>query len=140
MRVFKNKWFVKFMKKHRISDAVLWSIFQDIHAGLIDVDYGSGVVKQRFSDGHQGKSGSYRSVIIYRQHDRMFFVFAFSKNDRQNISHGEEKAFKQLAKDLLSYSNNELDQLVTLGELTELNGDFKNTKEMNDGSSKNIQK
>lgn len=57
MRVFKSKRFAKFARKQRISDASLCNAVQDAGAGLIDADYGGGVIKQRIARSNEGKSG-----------------------------------------------------------------------------------
>jgi RelE toxin of RelE / RelB toxin-antitoxin system len=51
MRIFKNKWFVRFARKERITDAKLAEAVRNAEKGLIDADYGGGVIKQRGNDG-----------------------------------------------------------------------------------------
>lgn len=51
---------------------------------MIDADYGGGVIKQRIARPHEGKSGGYRTIILYRQHAKAFFVYGFSKNERDS--------------------------------------------------------
>ncbi|EPS0623212.1 type II toxin-antitoxin system RelE/ParE family toxin [Escherichia coli] len=48
-----------------------------------------------------GKSGGYRTIIFYRVGTRAFFVYAYAKNERENITATEESAFR---KGLLTYS------------------------------------
>ena len=49
MIILKNSWFTKFAKKERISDAKLCEAVKNAEAGLIDADYGGGVIKQRIA-------------------------------------------------------------------------------------------
>ena len=49
MRVFKSKWFVRFAKKERIADAKLCEAIKNAEMGLIDADYGDGLIKQRIA-------------------------------------------------------------------------------------------
>ena len=65
MRIFKNKWFAKFARKEEISDEKLIQAVKDADAGNIDADYGGGVIKQRISRPQEGKSGGYRTIILY---------------------------------------------------------------------------
>jgi hypothetical protein len=67
MRIFKNKWFVRFARKERITDTKLAQAVRNAEKGLIDADYGGGVIKQRIARAGQGKSGGYRSIIILRK-------------------------------------------------------------------------
>ncbi len=52
----------------------------------------------------QGKSSGYRTIIIIRSGEKAFFVHGFTKNDQDNLSHDEERWFKDTAKYLLSES------------------------------------
>jgi len=98
MRIFKNKWFVRFARKERITDAKLTEAVRNAEKGLIDADYGGGVIKQRIARPGQGKSGGYRSIIIFRKGNMAFFVYGFAKNERDNIDESDERDFKDLAK------------------------------------------
>lgn len=117
MRIFINKWFAKFAKYEKINDAKLCEAVRDAEKGLIDADYGGGVIKQRVSRPNEGKSGGYRTIILYHQGDRSFFVYGFSKNDRQNITKSEESEFKRLAKHMLSLTEEDLVKLLKTGAL-----------------------
>ena len=120
MRIFKNKWFAKFAEKEGISDAKLCKAVKDAESGKIDADYGSGVIKQRIARPNAGKSGGYRSVILYYRGKRAFFVYGFPKSKRENIDEAEERDFKDLAKMLFSLSDSELANLVNTGIYEEI--------------------
>ena len=79
---------------------------------MLIADYGGGVIKQRIARPNEGKSGGYRSVILYHRGDKAFFVYGFPKNERENIDDAEEQAFKELAKVLFALSDNEIAKLV----------------------------
>ena len=80
VRVFKSKRFAKFARKERISDATLCQSVLDAERGQIDADYGGGVIKQRIARPNEGKSGGYRSIILFRRGERAFFVYGFAKH------------------------------------------------------------
>ena len=120
MRIFKNKWFTKFAEKEGISDAKLCKAVKDAESGKIDADYGSGVIKQRIARPNAGKSGGYRSVILYYRGKRAFFVYGFPKSKRENIDEAEERDFKDLAKVLFALSDSELANLVNTGIYEEI--------------------
>ncbi|WP_287699001.1 MULTISPECIES: type II toxin-antitoxin system RelE/ParE family toxin [unclassified Microcystis] len=130
VRIFKNKWFTKFAKKENISDAKLWETIEDVESGRVDADYGGGVIKQRLSRTNEGKSGGYRSIILYRRDDKAFFVYGFAKSERENIDKDEERGFKDLARVTFSLSDEELAKLVEKGVYKEVK---------RDGPEKNLQ-
>ncbi len=89
MQIFKNKWFSKFAKEEGILDKELCDAVYNAERGLIDADYGGCVIKQRIARPNEGKSGGFRSIILYRREDKAFFVFGFPKNDKDNIKTDE---------------------------------------------------
>lgn len=123
MRIFKNKWFVKFARKEGISDTKLWETLKEVESGRIDADYGGGVIKKRLARPNEGKSGGYRSIILYRQNDKAFFVYGFAKSERKNIDEDEERAFKDLARLTFSLSEEQLAKLVEKGAYKEVKCD-----------------
>ena len=112
MRIFKNKWFARFARKERISDASLCEVVNEADKGNIDADLGGGVIKQRIARPNQGKSGGYRSIIYYRRGDKAFFVYGWSKSERANIDEDEEKEFKRQAKLTLALNNEQIVKLL----------------------------
>lgn len=123
MRIFKNAWFEKFARKEQISDAALCEAIARAEKGLIAADLGGGVIKQRVPRAGQGKSGGYRTIILYRQEQRAFFVFGFAKNERDNIDSEQETFFKKMAKDVLALSDRQIAELVERGRFSEVGGD-----------------
>ena len=120
MRIFKNKWFAKFASKEGISDEKLIKAVEDAEAGNIDVDYGGGVIKQRIARPKEGKSGGYRSIILYRKENRAFFVYGFAKSVMENIDKTDVKGFKKLAKVMLDLTDEELKILLKNKEIEEV--------------------
>lgn len=125
MKILKNKWFAKFARKEGIADTLLYQVVKEIEAGKIDVDYGGGVIKQRIARTNEGKSGGYRSIILYRQGSRAFFVYGFSKSERDNIRKSEERDFKELAKISFALSESDLIKLIEIGTFQEVRCDGK---------------
>jgi hypothetical protein len=66
VRVFKNKAFVRFARKAEIGDAALCEAIRDAERGLIAANLGGGVIKQRVARPGQGKSGGFRTLIVFR--------------------------------------------------------------------------
>lgn len=120
MRIFKNKWFAKFARKEGISDEKLIQAVLAVDAENIDADYGGGVIKQRIGRPQEGKSGGYRTIILYRQGDKVFFVYGFAKSVLENINKGDVQGFKQLAKILLSVTEQQVAVMLEKGEIEEI--------------------
>jgi hypothetical protein len=97
VRVFKNKPFARFARKSRITDASLCDAIDRASRRPIDADLGGGVLKQRIARVGAGKSGGFRTIILFRAGERAFFVHGFAKNERNNIRDDELAAFKMLA-------------------------------------------
>lgn len=120
MRIFRNKPFARFARKARLTDARLCEAIGEAGRGLIDVDLGGGVIKQRVARAGGGKSGGFRTMIVFRAGSRAFFVHGFAKNEQDNISAAELDALKLLAAELLTYDDAALDRVVAAGTLTEV--------------------
>ena len=120
MRIFKNKSFARFARKARITDTVLCEAIDNATRGLIDADLGGGVVKQRIARPGQGKSGGFRTIILFRVGARAFFVHGFAKNEQDNIRDDELAAFKMLAAVLMAYDDAALAKTIANGTLMEV--------------------
>jgi hypothetical protein len=97
---------------------------RDVESGRVDADYGSGVVKQRIARLNEGKSGGYRTVILYRARERAFFLCGFSKSEQGNIDTGDEHRLKELAKVTLALSDDELVSLLKKGTYKEVRYEY----------------
>ena len=118
VRIFKTRWFAKFAKEEGISDEKLCKAVRDADAGLIDADYGGGVLKQRIARPNEGKSAGHRAIILYCLADKAFLVYGFTKNAQDNINKADEREFKQLAKITFALTDEELQKLIKTGAYT----------------------
>jgi hypothetical protein len=121
-RVFKTKWFQRFARKQKISDAVLLEAVARAERGQLDADLGGGVIKQRIARPAQGKSGGYRTIILFRQGELAVFMYGFAKSERANIDAEEEKQFKEAARHVLRLTERQLAALVREGDFVEVKG------------------
>ena len=120
MRVFKNKPFARFSRKARIPDAALCAAVAEASSGLVGADLGGGVLKQRIARQGAGKSGGFRTIILFRLRERAFFVHGFAKNEQDNIRDDELATFKMLAAQMLAYEDAALTRAVANGSLVEV--------------------
>ena len=79
---------------------------QDLHKALIDNPEGGvvmqktgGVRKMRFAYGSQGKSGGLRVIYYYVSvKGKIYLIFAYPKNEQDNITDKQKKAYRKLTK------------------------------------------
>lgn len=129
MRVFTTKWFGRFSRRAGISDSDLCAAIARAERGSIDSDLGGGVIKQRIARRNQGKSGGFRTIVLFRSGERSFFVYGFSKSERDNIAADELRAFKMLADEMLAYDHAALSKALMSGAIVEVNRDDKEVSE-----------
>ena len=108
MRVFKTKAFARFAKRERITEKEVCEAARRAAKGLVAADLGGGVIKQRLARKGQGKSGGFRSIILFRRDEKAFFVYGFAKSDRDDIGKDELMAFRKLADEMLILDNKAL--------------------------------
>ena len=108
MRVFVTKPFARFADHEGIPDADLLEAVRRAEQGLIDADLGGGVIKQRLARKGHGRSGGFRSLVLFRRGERAFFVYGFAKSSRANIRRDELAAFRRLADEMLAYDDKAL--------------------------------
>jgi hypothetical protein len=120
VRIFRNKSFTRFARKAAIDDATLLEAIDDAERGLIDARLGGGVIKQRVARPGEGKSGGFRTIILYKAHALAFFVHGFAKNGRDNIGGDELVALKLLASQMLSFDDRAIAKAVESGTLIEV--------------------
>jgi len=120
MRVFKTRPFVRFAEREDISDKALCEAVGRAEAGRADADLGGGVIKQRIARPGQGKSGGFRSIVLFRRGTKAFFVYGFAMSDRDNIRIDELKAFRKLAEQMLGLSDDAIAAAIRNGTITEI--------------------
>ena len=115
-----TKWFMRFAGKEGIDDAKLVETVQNIESGLIDADYGGGLIKQRIARDGGGKSGGYRSAVAFRSETRSIFLFAFPKSNQENITAVEKREYKKAAALYLGMTEENLKKAIDSGALIEV--------------------
>lgn len=125
MRLFKTKWFSRFARQENIDDAKLVEAVQNIENGLIDADYGGGLIKQRIARDGEGKSGGHRGIIAFKSETRSIFVFAFPKNEKENLTKIEVREYKKAAAIYLYMTETQITLAIEKKELIEVKYDAK---------------
>lgn len=120
MRAFKTKWFNRFAKANDITDEKLARAVHELENGLIDADYGGGLLKKRVARDGSGKSGGYRSIVAFKSGDKCIFIYCFAKSDKSNLTQAEKREYKKYAAILCKYSKGQIDEAITNGILLEV--------------------
>jgi hypothetical protein len=120
MTVFVTKEFARFARRSGLSTGRLLQAAAEVMEGRCDADLGGGVFKQRVAREGGGKSGGFRTIVLFRTGDHGFFVHGFAKSDKVNVSAKELKALKQLAGVLLGLSDEDIQTAQRAGELVEV--------------------
>lgn len=120
MAVYLTKEFARFSRKSRLGGAALLDAALAVMTGHCDADLGGGVFKQRVARKGAGKSGGFRTILVFKAGRHCFFVHGFAKSDQANVSAPELKALKRLATVLLDYGDPELSRATAVGELIEV--------------------
>jgi hypothetical protein len=125
LRTFQTKAFARFADKAGISDVALCRAVTEAERGLVAADLGAGIIKQRIARVGHGKSGGFRTLIVFKAGTRAIFVHGFAKNEQDNIQKDELVALKKLAAQLLAYDDKTITLVITSGALKEVNCDEK---------------
>ena len=124
-RVFKTRYFSRWFRKIGLSDVALCHVVKEMGQGLIDANLGRGVVKKRLALPGRGKRGGARTLVATNKDDRWFFLFGFEKNERANITTEELEGLREITRQLLGMTSEQLDEAVRDGYLQEICNDQK---------------
>jgi len=114
MRAFKTKWFKKWAAKNSIALEKLLEVIDRLDKELGTVDLGSNVYKVRIAK-NKGKSGGYRTILIYKKDFRCLFVYGFGKNEQDNIPKKQLEDFKKYSQIFLNFSEEDLKGMLDEG-------------------------
>ena len=91
--------------------------------GLVDADLGGGVIKQRIARRGRGRSGGFRTIVVFRRGERAFFVHGFAKSDRENLRRKELSGLRSLANEYLALDAAGLATAQSTGAIIEVECD-----------------
>ena len=76
--------------------------------------------KQWIARSGGGKSGRFRTIVLFRAGARAFFVHGYAKSGQDNIRDDELAAFRMLAAEMLAYDDGAIARALASGVLTEV--------------------
>lgn len=119
-RIFLTKKFGKWSDDVGLADEKIESTIAEIENGLIDADLGGSIFKKRIGINGQGKSGSLRTIIGFKEGERAFFLYGFPKGERDNITKQEKAALKEMAKVYFEMNDQQLKTALEAGAIREI--------------------
>lgn len=120
MTVLMTKVFARFARKAGLEDASLAKAAAEVAAGEFDADLGGHVYKQRVARSGGGKSGGFRTIILFKVGGHSFFAHGFAKSEKANVTAKELKALKKLAEVLLAMSDADIAKGIATGEFVKV--------------------
>ena len=123
MQTFKTKAFARFAAREGLEDAALCEAVRRARNGLIDADLGGGVIKQRIARKGGGRSGGFRTIVLFRRGELAFFVYGFANSDRENLRRDELETYRLLADEYLALDGRGLAAAQAAGAIVEMTCD-----------------
>ena len=123
MRIFLPLDFAKRAAKQNVTDDDLRAAVDRAERNLIDAHLGLALIKQRIPREGQGRSGGFRSIIVYERGAIAIFLHLFAKNAKANLTRTETQVFRDLAATLTSLSAEALTQIAAAQDWRRIDDD-----------------
>jgi len=127
MNVYLSKAFARLAVREGLTNVHICRAVAEMNKGLVDANLGAGLFKKRIAIPGKGKRGGWRALLGFQAGRKVFFLYLFSKNNRDNIEDDEIKALKRLTKHYLTMTPGEIKIALQCGELNEVNYNEKET-------------
>ena len=121
MKAYSTKTFKRWAEGNKLSIKSLTQCLKEIENGNIDANLGANLFKQRIPIQGKGKSGGHRVILALKLKDKAFFLYGFQKNQQDNLTPKELKAYKIIAKKFLDFSDIEIEAYIKNKVLFEIN-------------------
>jgi hypothetical protein len=123
LQTFKTKAFARFADREGLEDAALCEAVRRVREGLIDADFGGGVIKQCVARKGGGRSSGFRTIVLFRRGALAFFVYGFAKSGRENLRRDELVTYRLLADGYLALDMKGLAAAQATGTISEVECD-----------------
>lgn len=118
MNAFESRWFKKWSKKNGLKKVDLLDALKRTINGSGVVNLGGYIYKIRIAKNGQGRSGRFRTILIFKKGKRSLFIYGFEKNDQDNIDKGTLADYKKFAVTFLNYTDDDINRLVNNGTIS----------------------
>jgi len=120
MKKLKTKFFGKWQNKTDLTDKDLNNAIKNLVESKSAPGIGKFLFKVRVAREDSGKSGGYRTIIVFRKGEIALFAYGFGKSEKDNLAKDELKYWKQFAKDICGLDQNQVRKAIDKGEFFEL--------------------
>ena len=120
MQVYKTKQFARFANKENISDDSLCEAIGRAQKGNIDKKLRDDIIVQRVAREGQGKRKGYRTVILFKQGNKAFFVNGYERKKQDGIDERTLRGYRRLATKLLTLNQKEMEKEIKNGQIIEV--------------------
>lgn len=118
MNAFESRWFKRWSKKNGLKKVDLLDALKRTINGSGVVNLGGNIYKIRVAKNGQGRSGGFRTILIFKKGKRSLFIYGFEKNDQDNIDKGTLADYKKFAVTFLNYTDDDINRLVNNGTIS----------------------
>jgi hypothetical protein len=70
---------------------------------------------------YKSSSNNQLNILAFKKDNEIYWLHLFSKNDKENVTTSELKKLKQLSDIMFTLTDEQVKNLVSLGELCEVN-------------------
>jgi len=91
---------------------IMCYVVKQLESGQYYADLGGSVYKMELARKGEGKHGGFRTIVVFKNEYRTFFIFGYPKSRMSNISDKDLRAHKTGAKDYLSFTDEQLNRLI----------------------------
>lgn len=120
MEKLKTKHFAKWQRKTDLTDEELQDAIKNLKTSKSAPGIGKFLFKIRVAKEDNGKSGGYRTIVVFRNGEIGLFVYGFGKSDKDNLTKNELTYWKQLAKDVCGLNKKQIQCAINKGEFLKL--------------------
>jgi hypothetical protein len=120
LQVILTKEVTRWLKRQRyVSAEALVHASAEVVQGTHEASLGGNLFKKRIaSTPNKGKSGGSRLIVAFKSGNDIFILFAFDKNDKENISPQEKKALLLAAESLFTLDSADIEKAIEAKMLT----------------------
>ncbi|MGE0269425.1 MAG: type II toxin-antitoxin system RelE/ParE family toxin [Candidatus Omnitrophota bacterium] len=122
MRCLISKVFQRDIKANNLDDNYIKEILGDISKGRA-IPLGSKMYKIRAGKEGQGKRGGFRNIFFWKREQFIIFCLLFGKNEQDNLTPDEKKAFKILSHEYDQLTEDDIKILIKNNTFREIEDD-----------------
>jgi hypothetical protein len=120
MKILATKQLSKWANKNSVSTRDLFLAGEEVLNGDFEANLGGHIIKKRVAINNSGKRSGVRMILFFREGERLIYIHGFKKNEKENITDKELKAFKGLAKIFEAMTDDQISQSIKSGYFIEV--------------------